>query len=124
LPLGLFNVTKSGGVHVPVWASNTAHANLGIKFATRYTYSMLGLSASFGADYHRFGPIVALGVRVPTLRRLAVDFDVSGSYLLGAQLCCYDTRRQERVAHDRDRSYYRLRAIPNYRFDRNFSVFL
>lgn len=41
VPIGLISVTKSGGIHPVVWSGTSTYANVGLKFATRYTYTMI-----------------------------------------------------------------------------------
>ncbi len=124
VPIGLFNVTRSGGVHVPVWISTHAGANVGLKFATRYTYTLIGMSTQVLTDDSRVGPFFAMGVRIPTLPRMAIDVDLSGSYQLGTRLCCYESNREERLAHAKDRSYYGIRFIPNYSLHDHLTLFV
>ena len=122
-PIGLFNVSRTGGVHVASWFSTTTYANLGVKLATRYTYSMLTLG------YHRedgtdlLGGGLVIGGRIPALPQFWVALDVGGDYLLGTRICCYDTRTEERIAHTRDRNHFRLRVLPTWQADKHFSVF-
>lgn len=123
LPIGLVSVSESGGVHVSTWASTTTLASLGLRLATRHTYTLftLGYDREQGADL--FGPGFAMGVRVPVVPKFAVDLDVGGEYLLGTRVCCFEDSLEERRAHVRDRSHFRLRAIPTWQVHPHFSVF-
>lgn len=92
VPIGLISVTKSGGVHPVLWSSTSAYANAGLKFATRYTYTMVaGHWIHEGARSYdgEGGPLTLegrdfvgggffLGGHVP-LDRAFVDFDLSAS---------------------------------------------
>jgi len=125
VPLGLFNVSRSGGVHVPGWFSTTTHANLGVKFATRYTYSMitLGYHRDREEDLDLFGGGLVLGFRIPAAPQLAVAVDIGGDYLLGARICCYETRTEERIAHTNDRNHFRLRVLPTWQVQEHVALF-
>jgi hypothetical protein len=125
VPLGLVNVTRSGGVHALAWGGYTTHANVGLKFATRYTYSMLtlGYHRDVGDEVNAFGPGIVFGVRVPVVKELSVAFDVGGDYLFGARFCCYEDQTEERVAHTKDRNHFRLRVLPTWQIGRRFSLF-
>lgn len=123
VPIGLVNVRRSGGVRVLAWGGYTAHANLGLKFATRYTYSMLTFGYRREDDVNAFGPGFVFGVRVPVASDVSVAFDVGGDYLLGARLCCYESRTEERIAHTKDRNHYRLRILPTWQLKPRFALF-
>ncbi len=50
VPIGLFNVSNDGGIHPMVWSSWRSYLNVGVKFATRYVYSVVNVSLDyFGA---------------------------------------------------------------------------
>jgi hypothetical protein len=123
VPFGLVNVTRSGGVHVLAWGGYTSHANVGIKFATRHTYSMLTFGYHREDDVNAFGPGFVLGVRVPVARDAGVAFDVGGDYLFGARLCCYDGTTEERIAHTQDRNHFRLRILPTWQVRPRIALF-
>jgi hypothetical protein len=123
VPFGLVNVTRSGGVHVLAWGGYTSHANVGIKFATRYTYSMLTLGYQRDDDVNAFGPGFVVGVRVPVAPDLGVAFDLGGDYLFGARLCCYETATEERIAHTQDKNHYRLRILPTWQVRPRIALF-
>jgi hypothetical protein len=125
VPFGLVNVTRSGGVHVLAWGGYTTHASVGLKFATRYTYSMftLGYHRDADDDVNAFGPGFVFGVRVPVNRQVAVAFDVGGDYLFGTRFCCYEDKTEERVAHTNDRSHYRLRVLPTLQIAPRLAIF-
>jgi hypothetical protein len=79
VPLGLVSVTKSGGVHPTVWASTSTFGNAGVKFATRYTYTMASAAYHESAGRALAGGGVTLGAQVP-FDRTVFSFDVQ--YLL------------------------------------------
>src|SRR5690606_11525741 len=114
VPVGLVSISKTGGVHFSAWASNTNLANLGLRLGTRYTYSMFTFGYDREGNRDLFGPGFILGVRAPVGNKFAVDLDVGGDYLTGARFCCFEDTIAERRAHARDRSHFRLRAIPTW----------
>lgn len=123
MPIGLVSVSKTGGVHLNAWASNTNLGNVGLRLGTRHTYSMftLGYDREDGADL--VGPGFIIGVRAPVTPKFAVDMDVGGDYLLGTRLCCFESTQQERRAHLKDRSHFRLRVLPTWQPSPHFSIF-
>jgi hypothetical protein len=96
VPIGLLSVTKTGGVHPVIWASTATYANVGIKFATKHTYTMIAghYTNLSGADYAAdsshpaihlesrdfFGGGFFLGGHVP-IDSAFVDFDIGFSGL-------------------------------------------
>jgi len=123
VPVGIVNVTRSGGVHVAGWVSLTALANVGLKFATRYTYSMLTLGYDREPEHELFGPGFVFGVRVPVSAELSVAIDLGGDYLFGTRFCCYESQTEERIAHTRDRNHFRLRVLPTWQVTPRFALF-
>lgn len=76
--IGLFSVTREGGIRPEVWTSDVAAINVGVRFGARYTYSLLAIGlhpAGRGAGWS-FG--AGVGVHAPLGRRAAIDFDLSG----------------------------------------------
>jgi len=123
VPFGLVNVTRSGGVHALVWGGYTTHANVGLKFATRYTYTMLTLGYHRADEVDAFGPGIVFGVRVPVAADASVAFDVGGDYLFGTRFCCYDDQTEERIAHTNDRNHFRLRVLPSWQVRPHIALF-
>jgi hypothetical protein len=91
VPIGLISVTESGGVHPTFWSASRSVANAGLKFATRYTYTLLSVSARREAGADLFGPGLAIGVRVPLLPGY-FESDLGASYLFGGPICCDSPR--------------------------------
>lgn len=99
VPIGLISVTKTGGVHPVVWGSTTTMGNVGLKFATKYTYTMVAAQATYvpsaryepsgsrpalnlpGRDF--FGGGFYIGGHVP-LGRAFVDFDLGISGMVSS----------------------------------------
>lgn len=96
VPIGLLSVTKSGGVHPVVWSSTSTYANIGLKFATKHTYTMLaGHYTNVGGAYYAadggrrelqleardfFGGGFFIGGHVP-IDNAFIDFDIGLSGL-------------------------------------------
>jgi hypothetical protein len=59
VPIGLVSVTKEGGIHPVVWGSSATFANVGVKFATRYTHTMI--AAEYTHDGERGFPSAGTG---------------------------------------------------------------
>jgi hypothetical protein len=118
IPLGLISVTESGGVHPVFWASTQTQANVGIKFSTRYTYTLLSGSARRQTDRDLFGPGLAFGGRVPFLPGY-FESDLGASYLFGGPLCCLS----ERDGIAGDLLMGRLRVLIGVEIYRQFSLF-
>jgi hypothetical protein len=85
-PIGLISVTKTGGVHPVVWASSTTFGNAGVKFATRYTYTMA--SAAYHRDDGRefVGGGATLGAQIP-FDRTRFSFDLQYLFLYDPGPC-------------------------------------
>jgi hypothetical protein len=122
VPIGLISVTRSGGVHPMFWLGTTSRVNVGLKFATRYTYTFLNISARPINDKWRVGPGFGIGVRVPALPRTYFEPDISATHLIGDATCCSE-RVTTAVARRRDETHLRLRASVRYEFAKHFSLF-
>jgi hypothetical protein len=120
LPLAPFSVTRTGGVHPAAWGGSGGYANVGLKLATRHTYTL------FFGSYHRkydldlYGGGVAIGGSVALGAGFRSDFDLSGTYLVAPELS-FDPSR--------DRGYHeqlvqpRLRWLIALRLAEHFGVF-
>jgi hypothetical protein len=119
LPIGIVSVTKSGGVHPVLWTSSASYVNVGIKFATRYTFTQFSGSATDEAGIRMYGPGLALGFRVP-MSRWGFESDAWGAYLFGGPL--YGVSRREGLQDDM--LLTALRARLTFELHRHFSVFV
>jgi hypothetical protein len=123
-PIGLVSVTKSGGVHPTVWASSTTYGNAGLKFATRYTYTMA--SAAYHEDGGRnfAGGGATIGAQIP-FDQTRFSFDLQYLFL-------YDTGPCSAAAgvpcggdgRDRQRHLGKARFSAGYRFQPHLGIFL
>lgn len=123
MPLGFISVTESGGIHPVLWTGLLSYANLGLKFSTRYTYTLLFVSGhemSFGwhENTRLYGPGLAWGARLP-MNRLVFESDLGASWLFGGQFCCLG---KEKSLAD-DVVLYRWRALVSYQILPHLSVF-
>jgi hypothetical protein len=87
VPIGLVSVTKTGGVHPSVWSSNTTYANVGVKFATRYTYTMLSGAMHYARERSLYGAGFTLGVSIPVHKRIAAEVDLQALHLFADRGC-------------------------------------
>jgi hypothetical protein len=118
LPIGLVSVTKSGGVHPITWASTTTFGNLGLKLATRHTYTLFSASASYAYSRDVYGGGVALGGHVPVTKLFYMDFDAGLTALAAPRTTLSSTGVYNEVLF-----YPKVRAIAGLRFDKHFSIF-
>jgi len=107
--IGLVTITKDS-IHPIAWASNLAFSNAGIKFTTKYVYTLAGIG--FGTRETDFdgGPVVttALGVHLPLFHRFDVDAEVAYTSV--------DLASQTNHA-------LHPRVIAGYAFSRHFRLF-
>lgn len=82
VPIGVVSVTESGGIHPTAWSSSSTFGNAGVKFATRYTYTMPYMSVHHAFDRLLLGGGGAIGARIPLGRYLGVELDVGFTYLV------------------------------------------
>lgn len=85
VPIGIVSVTETGGVHLMAWGSTASYGNVGVQFATKYTYSTLFGSVHHAYDRWMLGTGAALGVRVPFAQRFHFEADLMFSYLRAVQ---------------------------------------
>jgi len=81
VPIGLISVSKTGGVHPVVWSSNTTYANLGVKFATRHTYTMVSGAVHYDGDHTLYGGGLTIGTSIPIARKVATEIDLQALHL-------------------------------------------
>jgi hypothetical protein len=60
LPIGIVNVTRTGGVHPVAWGGTATFLNAGVKFSTRYTYTMI--AAHYTVVRAEYGPTASFYV--------------------------------------------------------------
>lgn len=115
--IGAASVPRSGGIHGAVWGSNSLYGNYGIKFASRFTYSIFSGAFHFEGKDKLMGPGFTFGFAHPVLTSLLpglfVQADVGGYRLFrleGAQR-----------AHD---ELYKTRLIVRYALVRHLSMFV
>jgi hypothetical protein len=118
VPIGLVSVTRTGGVHPVTWASSTTYGNVGIKFATRHTYTMLSAHASYAYDRDVYGGGFTIGGHVPVTRLLYFDFDAGLSALTAPRATTWTGGAYNELLF-----YPKLRAIAGLRFDKHFALF-
>lgn len=126
VPIGLASVTKTGGVHPQAWASNATFGNLGIKLATKYTYTMPSghYHHAYGRDF--IGAGFTIGGHIPITNEKTgpyVDTDLSFAWLYAPE------RSAQRLATGGVDTYHehllqpRVRALFGWRFAEHFGIF-
>jgi hypothetical protein len=107
VPIGLVSVSKSGGVHPVIWSSNTTYGNLGVKFGTRYTYTMLSGAMHSDGDHALYGGGFSIGASIPVAKRIATEIDVQALHLFADASCT-----QQSPTPGFGRAYYPQPAEP------------
>ncbi|MBX3204306.1 MAG: hypothetical protein KF764_04520 [Labilithrix sp.] len=70
--LGVISISR-GSLHPVAWTSNLQHMNAGVKFSTRYAYTLVAVhTGTIEGDLDNIGTTAAVGGRVP----LPAGFDV------------------------------------------------
>jgi hypothetical protein len=119
VPIGLISVTRSGGIHPVIWSGTESVASVGLKFSTRYTYTLLSAAARREGEKNLFGPGLAFGMRVPFLPAY-FESDLGATMLFGGELCCPGVREGLRD----DVLLLRWRALLGFAPHPRFSPFL
>jgi hypothetical protein len=86
VPLAPFSVTRTGGIHPVVWGGTSGLGNVGVKFATRKTYTLFFTSYHQAFDEQLVGGGFALGGRIHLGAGFHADIDASGTYLIAPEL--------------------------------------
>jgi hypothetical protein len=139
VPIGVVSVTRTGGIHPTAWSSTSTFANVGIKFATKYTYTMIAGHYAYlpSAEYAATGshPVLALegrdyfgggffiGGHVP-LGKPYVDFDLGFSGLVAPKSSYFTRFDGTTGAYHAVLLEPRARVMLGYSFDDHASVFL
>lgn len=63
--LGLVNILKPGRIHLTVWGSNSLFGNAGVKFASKYAYSIVSAAIHNIKEEVAAGAGLTLGVHLP-----------------------------------------------------------
>lgn len=121
VPLGLASVTRTGGIHPRAWTSNETFANVGVKLATRHTYTMPSGHYHRAYDRDFFGAGFTIGGHFP------FSENAKGAYL-DTELSFAWLYAPERSLSPASNTYHqhllqpRLRGIVGWRFTEHFSV--
>lgn len=109
--IGLVSI-GSDSVHPVVWSSNLAYLNAGVKFTTRYVYTLAAIGTGtneVGFDEARHVLTFGIGGTIPIASRVALDIETAYSE--------QDVSGPGAV----NRSYH-LRAISGYAFAKHFRL--
>jgi hypothetical protein len=120
LPLAPFSVTRTGGVHPLAWSGSSGLANMGVKLATRHTYTLFFGSYHRTHDLELVGGGFALGGSVDLGAGFRSDIDVCGTYLVAPALS-YDPSRES--GYHEQLVQPRLRLMLGYRLASHFGLF-
>ena len=122
VPIGLVSVSRAGGVHPVAWTSNTTYGNIGIKFATRYTYTMLSGAVHSDGERGLYGGGFLIGGTIPVAKHIATDIDVGALHLFANTPCCRD-RFTGAIPRAHDETLGKVRASLRFELLRHFSLF-
>jgi hypothetical protein len=117
--LGIIPLPREGGIHLALWGSNTLFFNGGVKFASRYAYSIL--SAGVGREDQDDGApetVVAPGLTMGAQFKTGLD-----GLRLAADLGAYRRFRDE-LALDEHDELYKVRGIVAYALAERMAPFL
>ena len=97
VPIGLISVSKTGGVHALAWSSNSTYANLGVKFATRYTYTMISGAIHGDGDHSLYGGGLTVGGSIPVAKQLTSEIDFQALHLFADKSCATQSSSKDSV---------------------------
>ncbi|MFO0757895.1 MAG: hypothetical protein U0359_15470 [Byssovorax sp.] len=110
---GVASVPRRGGVHLMVWGSNSLSGNLGVKFASRYTYSVLSSAVHRDGKDTVIAAGLTFGVHFPFLiPALSWSGDLGGYRLFRIDV--------PKTTHD---EMVKTRLLVSYEIARHFSIF-
>lgn len=121
VPLAPISVTRTGGVHPIAWAGSSGLGNLGVKFATRSTYTIFNGSYHEAFDLQFVGGGFAIGGRIELGAGLHADLDASATYLAAPHLT---TDAETQRTYHEQLFQPRLRLSVGYRLAQHFGPFL
>jgi hypothetical protein len=114
--LGIASVPRMGGIHLVVWGSNSLSGNIGVKFSSKFTYSILSAAIHRDDKSTAAGAGLTLGLRFPILR------SVIDGFTLGSDFGGYRLFREPGM-NTRHDEIYKARLIASYEIARRFSLF-
>jgi hypothetical protein len=110
---GVASIPRLGGVHLVAWGSNSLSGNLGVKFLSRYTYSILSSAVHRQDKDTIVAAGLTFGVRFPFLiKALSWSGDLGGYRLF--RVDGVSARHDEMV---------KTRLLVSYEIARHFSLF-
>lgn len=116
--IGLVSITRDG-VHPIVWGSNLHYMNAGVKFATKYFYTITALqmgTLETGVEPQQIGTTVAFGGHIPIGTRFDVELETA---IVHAPT---DSSPFERSRRDPN-MWSASHVLPGYSFARHFRIF-
>lgn len=80
--LGVVSISKNS-IHPLVWTSNLQYMNAGIKFSTKYVYTLLGVHyGTLEGDFDNVGATAAIGGRLPLPARFDIELQNAVTHLV------------------------------------------
>jgi hypothetical protein len=115
--LGIASVPRMGGIHLMVWGSNSLSGNLGVKFSSKFTYSIVSAAIHRDDKSTAVGAGLTLGIAFPILR------SVIDGFTLGSDFGGYRLFREPGM-NTRHDEIYKARLVATYEIARRFSLFV
>lgn len=80
--VGLISITR-GGIHPIAWTSNLQHLNAGVKFSTKYVYTLGAVhTGTIEGDFQNVGITGALGGHIPLPMHFDIEIQGAVSHLV------------------------------------------
>jgi len=121
--IGVVSISKTGHTSAVAWASQTTYANLGVKFASKYIYTIINGAYHNESGNDLIGYGFALGGHVPVVDHFFGDIDVAVTDLwrtspAGTLTASVDT------SPSKTRKYlFKPRILAGYEFTPAFAAF-
>lgn len=116
--LGIIPLPRKGGIHLALWGSNSLLGNVGIKFASRYAYSLL--SAGIGNEEDEAGEKESVYAGGLTM---GASLPLGSGFRAASDLGVYRRFRDEFTFDGQDQ-LYKLRVIGAFSIARRMTPFL
>jgi hypothetical protein len=128
VPIGIASVTKSGGVHPQIWTSSATVANLGVKLATKHTYTMPSGHYHRAYDRDFVGAGFTIGGHIPINNTETnvgpyVDTDLSFAWLYAPERSASLTSSGAVDTYHLHLFQPRVRAMFGWHFAEHFAIY-
>jgi hypothetical protein len=114
---------RRGGIHLAAWGSNSLFGNIGLKFASVHTYSLLSVAlhsvprsadSEGGPRQPIFGAGLTFGARFPLVDELSIAADIGGHRLFRDKIAFVG-------GHD---EIYKMRVLLSYQMAPRLTPFI